>query len=255
MHSNQAGHLPVIVQARDALDLAGRAAEMLQDIPDPGDSRVGEAQDTAYEAMELALTGLLGAVEAGTVPVADAYADDQAHETSRMVIPPAEAVAYVRDLDPGSFDAVRDAIRYWDDADYAGEDEAAEMARAAGRTVPDAEDDGLDLGRAGPWTFDPAREVWRRRTGPNAWAEVPGDLASPPSAAPDTERAMRLSLPAAGREARAWQDIARHVTASEVRNLVTLARNAHPHPLETQDEIALHATADEIDSWLDWHGV
>ena len=31
------------------------------------------------------------------------------------------------------------------------------------------------------WTFDPTREVWWARVGPNTWREVKGALADPPS--------------------------------------------------------------------------
>ena len=34
------------------------------------------------------------------------------------------------------------------------------------------------------WTFDPARQVWYAKTGPDTWTEVTGTLDSPPPFAP-----------------------------------------------------------------------
>ncbi len=35
------------------------------------------------------------------------------------------------------------------------------------------------------WMFDPAREVWRARTGPDTWTEVQGSLDDPPQFPPE----------------------------------------------------------------------
>lgn len=38
-----------------------------------------------------------------------------------------------------------------------------------------------DIARVNGWTFDPAREVWWKRTGTSTWTEAKGTLDNPPA--------------------------------------------------------------------------
>jgi len=42
------------------------------------------------------------------------------------------------------------------------------------------------LGRHNGWTFDPAREIWWAKTGPNTWTEIQGTLDDAPSFRPES---------------------------------------------------------------------
>jgi hypothetical protein len=41
------------------------------------------------------------------------------------------------------------------------------------------------------WTFDPAREVWRAKVGPDMWSEVSGTLDNPPRVSPFSPKSMQ----------------------------------------------------------------
>ena len=45
------------------------------------------------------------------------------------------------------------------------------------------------------WTFDPAREVWFARIGPDMWTEVKGALDSPPKFTPFSPKALQSVRP------------------------------------------------------------
>lgn len=45
------------------------------------------------------------------------------------------------------------------------------------------------------WTFDPAREVWWAKTGPDMWSEVKGALDDPPKFPPFSPRGLQAVRP------------------------------------------------------------